>query len=260
MIPALAEREIARESARSRVAIVAAMPEELAGLRALARETRRLGFGSRRVVEATIADRRAILVVTGEGTDRASKAGHALLSELPIGGLIVAGVAGGLCPSLGSGSVIVARRVLQDGETTPAPDSRWVSAVHGCGNVVLGTILSSSSILCTRDAKAQAYARLGEREPAVVDLETAALARVAAAHGVPYIAVRAVCDTVDENLPLDFNRYRDDSGKLDRFRVARVVASRPGLIAPLWRLRGRVAMCSENLAFMIHRILERGMP
>ena len=72
-------------------------------------------------------------------------------------------------------------------------------------------------------------------------------------------AVRAVCDTVEEDLPLDFNRYRDASGRLDRLYVARAALLRPGLIVPLWRLRRRVALCSENLAVSIHRVLERGM-
>jgi adenosylhomocysteine nucleosidase len=259
VIPALAEGHGALEAARGRIAIVAAMPEELSRLLARATHRRSLSLGSSRAFEATIAGRDAVLVATGEGSGRASQACRALLSELPIGGLIVAGVAGGLSPSLAPGSVIVARRVVDDGETAPAPDRRWAEAAQGCGNAVLGTILSSSSMLCTRDAKAGAYARLGTAEPAVVDLESATLARVAAAHGVPYIAVRAVCDTVDENLPLDFNRYCDDSGKLDRFRLARVALSRPALIAPLWHLRRRVATCSERLAELIHRNLERGM-
>lgn len=259
MIPALAEDDSALDAARGRVAILAAMPEEIAGLMARATDCRRLSFGSSRALEATVAGRQTVLAVTGEGAGRASEAGRVLLSELPIGGLIVVGIAGGLSPSLAPGSVIVARRVLDDGGTAPAPDGRWAAAVQGCGNAVPGTILSSSSMLCTRDAKALAYARLGTAEPAVVDLESAALARVAAAHGVPYIAVRAVCDTAEENLPLDFNRYRDDSGELDRFRLARVALSRPALIAPLWRLRRRVAMCSETLAALIHRVLERGM-
>ncbi len=237
------------------VAVVAAMTEELDGLRAKAE-----GARGRPFVEATVAGRSVVLVATGDGAANAARVAAELLCQRPIAGLIVVGVSGALSPALETGSLIVARRVVQVDVPVPVPDPRWVEQVRGCGGVEVGTVLSAPKLLCTRVSKAAAYAGLGNGEPAVVDLETAALARVAADHGVPYIALRAISDTAEEDLPLDFNRYCDESGRVDRVRVAGAAVLRPGLIAPLWRLKRRVAMCSQNLAGLIYRTLKRGIP
>ncbi len=237
------------------VAVVTALREELDGIRALATGRRGGPF-----VEASLAGRPVVLAATGDGSNNAARVASALLTRHSVGGLIVAGTSGALSPTLQPGSLIVARRVLQGRSPAPAPDPAWVERVLSCGGAEGGTVVSAPAILWTRSSKAAAYAEFGNGEPAVVDLETAALAQVAADHGVPYIAVRAISDTAGEDLPLDFNRYRDASGRVDRFRVARAAILRPRLIAPLWRLKRRVAMCSANLANLIYRTLERGMP
>ena len=237
------------------VVVLAAMREELDGIRALATESRGGPF-----VEARLAGRPVLFAATGDGADNATRVAGDLLRRHPVCGLIVAGTSGALSPSLAPGSLVVARRVLQGHSPAPPPDPGWVEKVLSCGGVEGGTVVSSPAILWTRDSKAAAYAGLGSGEPAVVDLETAAVARVAADHGVPYIAVRAISDSAGEDLPLDFNRYRDESGRIDRFRVALAAVLRPRLIAPLWRLKRRVAMCSDNLAGLIYRSFQRGMP
>jgi len=148
--------------------------------------------------------------------------------------------------------------VLDEDTPAPPPDAQWLERIPGDAGIYRGTIVSRSSMLCTREAKASARARLGPDTSAAADLESAAVAEVAARRGVPYIAVRAISDTAGESLPLDFNRFRDDSGRIDRLKVARHSMLRPALVAPLWRLRRRVSLCAENLARLVVPLVSGG--
>jgi nucleoside phosphorylase len=239
------------------VAVVAAMTEELAGIaRRSTGPRRRLEVGGAQTV--TLGGRRVVLSVIGEGSHNAARATEALLATVDLSGVVVVGVAGGLTFDLEPGALLVGREVLTDGVPAPPPDSRWLARIPDDRAVHRGTIVSRSSMLCTRESKARARALLRRGGSAAVDLETATVAEVAASRGVSYIAVRAISDTAGESLPIDFNRFRDDSGRIDRFRVARHSMFRPGLVTPLWRLKRRVSLCAENLARLIVPLLEGG--
>jgi len=254
-----ASRERVLDSYRSDrpVAVVAAMAEELAGIKRRSTGSRgRLEVGGAHRV--TLGERQVVLSVLGEGPKNAAQATETLLGTIALSGVVIVGVAGGLTYDLQPGALLVAREVLAGSSPAPPPDLRWLERIPNDPAVYRGTIVSRSSMLCTRESKERARARLRPGGSAAVDLETATVAEVAASRGVPYIAVRAISDTAGESLPLDFNRFRDDSGRIDRFRIARHSILRPGLIAPLWRLRRRVSLCAENLARMIVPLLERG--
>jgi adenosylhomocysteine nucleosidase len=234
------------------------MADELAAIRKRSSgSSGRLRIG--RVRAARFGRTEALLLVTGEGPENAAGAAERLLDSVAVSAVVVVGVAGGLTEDLPAGALLVAREVRDGDLPVPAPDLGWLTRVRDDPGVLGGTIVSRRSMPCTRESKASVHGGLTPGEPAVVDLETAAVARVAAGRGVPYIAVRAVSDTAGESLPLDFNRFRDPSGGIDRMAIARHALLRPGLIAPLWRLRKRVALCNESLARMIVPLLEEGV-
>jgi adenosylhomocysteine nucleosidase len=237
------------------VAVVAPMADELAGIRKRSSGSQgRLEIGAAHT--ARFGDSFAVLSVIGEGPGNAARATGTLLDSIGASAVVVVGVAGGLTPDMPAGALLVAREVRDGDLPAPAPDLGWLARIPDDAGVYPGTIVSRGSMLCTRESKASARALFGAGDSAAVDLETAAVARVAAQRGVPYIAVRAISDTAGESLPLDFNRFRDASGRIDRIKVARHALLRPGLIAPLWRLRRRVALCTENLARLIVPLLE----
>lgn len=253
-------REVIAQPRRSDrpVAVLAAMASELRGIGRRSSGSRsRLGIGDTHAVR--FGERSAVLRITGEGPRNAARATQTLLDSVMPSAVVVVGVAGGLTPDLPFGGLLVAREVRDGDLPVPAPDLRWLARIPDVPGVYGGTIISRGSMLCTRESKASVRTGLRKGESAAVDLETAAVARVAAHRGVPYIAVRAICDTAGESLPLDFNRFRDDSGRIDRIKVARHALVRPGLFVPLWRLRRRVALCAENLARLIVPLLERGI-
>jgi adenosylhomocysteine nucleosidase len=79
------------------------------------------------------------------------------------------------------------------------------------------------AILCSQDRVAvtkQEKAMLAAEGADLVDMEALPIAQVCQQHQVPFTALKAVSDLADEDLPLDFNLYRDPSGQFQTFRIA----------------------------------------
>lgn len=242
------------------VAILAAMDEELAGVRALTRVTRRLRVGRCAIALGQMEGFPVLLACTGDGARNAERGAREVYDRFPVVGAVIVGVSGGLSPALEPGTVLAARDVVEEGRPAPPPDPAWLRRALRDTGATAATFLSSRDVLCTARDKRQAYAGLPPGSVASVDLESAAFARAAADGGIPYVALRAIADTAEETLPLDFSVLRDATGAIDRRRVALRVLRRPALVVPLWRLRRRVGLCSENLRRAVRALLAGGLP
>jgi adenosylhomocysteine nucleosidase len=83
---------------------------------------------------------------------------------------------------------------------------------------------------------------------AAVDMESAAVAAKASEWGVPFHCVRAVSDIASDDLPLDFNLYRDSEGRFGRTRIALAALARPFSAVPgLLRLDHNCRLAAEAL-------------
>jgi adenosylhomocysteine nucleosidase len=241
-----------------RVAILAALDRELAGLQSRVTAAGRWSDGKARAILGRLEGRPVILGSTGDGAANAARGARAILDRFPADFVIVVGVSGALSPRLEPGRVLVAREVRDAEGVIPPPDPLLLH------RALRATGASAASIVCTPDllissrAKAEAFAALAEGTLAAVDLETAAFARAASERGLPYVALRAISDAAEESLPLDFNALRDGTGGVDTRRVALAALKRPSLLVPLWRLRGRVAHCAGNLARAAGALLAGG--
>lgn len=237
------------------VLLLAALREELAALERATIVVRRHDVEGTAVVEGLLDGRPVLLAAVGDGATRALRGASAVLDAMPLSLAVVVGVSGALSPGLDPGSVVAAISIL-DGETeAPAPDPTWTRRLVDSG-VTPATIVASETILGTPAEKETAWARVGRGSmAAAVDLESAALARLLASRAVPFVVVRAVSDAADETLPLDFDRFRKADGGVDRGRVIIAALRRPSSIPALWRLRGRVAACSEILARAVRAVL-----
>ena len=88
-------------------------------------------------------------------------------------------------------------------------------------------------------------------------MESAAIARVCAKRGVPFLIVRAITDLFDEDLPLDFNLYRNRNGQVDAGKVMRAALLNPKAIAGLLTLQKRSRVCADRLAAFLRDLLPR---
>ena len=116
--------------------------------------------------------------------------------------LVSFGVAGGLAAGLNAGTLVLADSVISGGKTYPT-DPNWHRRIAGAltvsgALVEMGPLAGlDEPVLCPDDK-----ARLAVRTGAVaVDMESAAVAAVAAEAGVPFLVVRAVADPWNRAVP-----------------------------------------------------------
>jgi adenosylhomocysteine nucleosidase len=187
----------------------------------------------------------ALLAVSGIGRTAAAAAAHALI-EAGASALMTFGMAGALDPALSPGSVVLPRELISgDGARFQASSSwcaRVAAALSSVRAVTEGNLLTSDRAIETPADKAAAFHSTGA---AAVDMESAAVAEVAARHNLPFIAVRVIVDTAADKLP----RAVVAASRAGRVKFVRLIAGlviAPGEIASLIRLaqRYRVAMRS----------------
>ena len=107
-----------------------------------------------------------------------------------------------------------------------------------------GRILSVGRMIAGAGEKKQ----LGRTFNAVaVDMESAAIARVCAEHDVPFGAIRAISDTVDEDLPKAVTRFYDADGDLQVVHIIAELVKHPSLWKTLSRLQTQTAAAGDAL-------------
>jgi adenosylhomocysteine nucleosidase len=170
------------------------------------------------------------------GAAAAARAGAAIAAARPRA-ILAVGFCGALDPALAVGDLVAADEVVDEatGERFAA-DAALLAAAPGRRGVLVS---------------ARRIARLPEEraalEGAAVDLESAALARAAAAAGVPFLAVRAVTDTTRHRLP-DFERMAAGADTLRPWRGVTYFVARPQELPRLIRVGAGARRAGRALA------------
>lgn len=149
-----------------------------------------------------IPNQRSLLVrCAGGNSERADEIARKLVAD-GCTGLASFGIAGGLQPGLCPGALLIAGSVICPDNSRIKTDTAWRQKLTG---VLEGELSLVDSDLCGCDQAVLLSAqkrRLHDQTAAVaVDMESHAVARVAAELSVPFIAVRAIADPVDRDVP-----------------------------------------------------------
>jgi adenosylhomocysteine nucleosidase len=204
----------------SRIAIVAALEREVASLIKDARRIQREHCGR----NFTFFERRdTVIVCGGIGLEAARRAAEAAIALSHPEFLQSVGFAGALQSSLRVGDIFVPAVVLdaRDGSHTEIAD----------GNGILLTFMS----VADADQKARLAQSYGSQ---AVDMEAAAVAAAARAHGIAFRAVKVISDEVNFEMP-ETTRFVDSQGRFRTTRFVAYAALRPWL----WP---RIAVLARN--------------
>ena len=144
--------------------------------------------------EARLARGLAAQVEIGGGEPDGATAAAQRLVRSGVSALISFGLAGGLAPRLTAGLLVIPLDLIAETGQTWRCDPA-LAARFGLQH---GSMLAGDAILTTALAKTAAYQRHGAL---AVDLESGAVARIAAAHNIPFAILRAICDPADRDLP-----------------------------------------------------------
>jgi adenosylhomocysteine nucleosidase len=138
--------------------------------------------------------------------------------------LLSFGLAGGLDPAWRPGDVVIPRAVLTGGQL-------FATSPHVAPTADL--LLGHDRVLASAAEKRAFWQATGA---VAVDLESGAVALMAARAGVGFCVLRVICDPAERDLPPAALIALDASGRIGLFRVLGSVAKRPKQIGDLLRL------------------------
>ena len=207
--------------------MVAAEAREFEGILKRAGEVRPLKWpGAAFSREAAWKRNRLFLIANGPGPRLVERA---LEKKPAVDRILSIGFCGALDPALRIGDIVVSGEV---------PKGLQASFVQG-------DVVSVDRVAFTAQEKCELRAATGA---AVVEMESAAVAQKAREWNVPFGCVRVVSDVAGDDLPLDFNRYRDAEGRFERTRIALAALGRPFTVLPrLVRLDRDCRRAAERL-------------
>jgi adenosylhomocysteine nucleosidase len=221
------------------LAILTAIPEELSAVR-------RALSGSAGIV----------LTATGDGPKRAASGAAVFLERHKPSAVIGAGLGGALSRGLAVGEIVASRRVRFQVGDAANPDPALLERAIAAG-ARPATLITVDRPAVSTAAKATLAGAGAADDAMVVDMESAAWAREAAARGIPYLVVRAVSDTADEALPAFLDAAVGTDGSIRRGEVARRALVEPASWGTLLRMRRRLHDCSTALGLFLARMLAR---
>jgi adenosylhomocysteine nucleosidase len=196
------------------VAIIAALPREV---KALVKGWAQAS-PARHVLVWTKGD--AVVACAGMGADRVRLAVQAAMAARPVTTLISAGVAGACDPQLRVGDVVHAGTVV-DARTGERFEDPEYTQVLVTGAEVAG-VAEKRRLLAAYGASA-------------VDMEAAAVARLARAHGLSFAAVKAVSDGAEFEMQ-ELGRFATADGQFREMAFAGYAAVRPWMWGRLMAL------------------------
>ncbi len=210
----------------------------------------RIGVVVGLAAEARIARRLGFRVEVGGGDAPGAAQAAQRLADEGATALISFGLAGGLDPTLRPGTIVVPARILCDGRSLPA-DPPLAARLGGASTDLL---LAGKRIATTGAEKRKLHAETGA---AAIDLETGGVASVAAARGLPFAVLRAICDPAERSLPRAALAALDLHGRIALLQVLRAVTREPSQIAGLIRLAADAAVARRALVQRVAAIIAR---
>lgn len=201
--------------------------------------------------ESSREELRVRVAITGVGPGRAQRVAREALRWQP-DVCIAAGFAGGLKPAHHAGDVLAALAV-RDAETNRsfACDPRIAGIAEECGARRIATLCTSAYAISTAEDKRRMSASAD-----AVDMESFFILNEAHERGIRGVAIRAVSDAADKNLPLDFTQVLDDRGHVRIWRLAAKIARAPYQIPALIRLGFASRRGARHLAQVLESTIE----
>jgi adenosylhomocysteine nucleosidase len=191
----------------------------------------------------------------GPGPERAVRAAEILVNA-GCTHLLSFGLAGGLAPMHGSGTILLPRTILRlpatDSSTGLTVDSAWHGALTSrlrrdlSLKVSSGPLVSAAHVVATSADKKALHDLLGA---AGVDMESYGVAEFAAQHGLPFVALRMVMDPVSQSIPDALRAAMTEDGDVDTKAGLRALLRAPGLI--------RSALALQKQSISVHKQLDK---
>lgn len=196
--------------------IVVSLPREL---KSLTRQT--IPMGDCRAITNS-----ALVALSGIGAERAYTAAALLISQGATS-LLSWGCAAALDESLNAGCLILPKRIIRANGEIHLVSTEWHRRLCQASKLPVRTdaLVESNAIIRT-SAEKRALAK--RTQAAATDMESAAQAWLAKERGLPFVAIRAIVDTVSTDIPENVLNALDPQGTISVWKLLFGCYLKPG--------------------------------
>jgi adenosylhomocysteine nucleosidase len=213
--------------------LVVALPQELDTL-----TTRKVVKG-----HSVSLSKNLLLAYSGAGAENAQTAANLLIQQGATR-LISWGCAAALSPNLQSGDLVLSDGLISSNNETIRLDSVWYKQVKTALEKISlesqpGFVLRSGDLLesLVLVAKSTEKQQLYQQTRAVaLDMESVAIAKVAQQNNIPFLAIRAIADTANMDLPEAVSYALNSQGDVELGRLLLFTLRNPGQLPHLMQL------------------------
>jgi adenosylhomocysteine nucleosidase len=178
-----------------------------------------------------------LLYIAGMGAKQAQVAAEVLIGE-NASALLSWGSAGALHAKLSPGNLIVPKIVIYPHKGIFSTDDGWhnrlLTRLANQLEVFTDPLAQSLSALKSREEKLDF---IKQNQALAVDMESASVAEAAVKASLPFMAIRAIADPLEQNIPASVLRAIDESGRFRPFHLLGNLARRPADFLILNQLR-----------------------
>ncbi|MSN26075.1 MAG: hypothetical protein GJV46_09425 [Geobacter sp.] len=243
------------------IAVITAMPEEFRAVAACLGTGSNVCSGRLRGRKYHFANHNILLVESGMGFDNAARATAAAIRESSPDLLISVGYCGGIAAELQVGDLVAAKKIVIVSESgleelpveVPAAILNFSARQDVAGIRIFGGTFASTAVITS---KATLAGILLEKYPyPVVEMESAAIAMLAAESKIPMIAIRSVSDPASEELGFSLDEFCDSNLRIRSARVLMTILRKPWIIPQLVRLAGNSRVASKSITKALEQLL-----
>jgi adenosylhomocysteine nucleosidase len=211
-------------------------------------EGAKIGFVVGLNAEAKLLRRYSARVGIGGGFPAgAARAAEKLVGE-GASALVSFGLAGGLNPALPPGAVLVPQSVIDGGEIYPCDPAliEWLGGANA-------KCMMSAKLVAETASEKTALFKATQAE--AIDLESGAVARIAAGAKIPFAVLRAVADPAARNLPPAALIALNGAGEIGFLTVLASVFKKPAQIPALITLGQDAAKARSALIDKLQAVM-----
>jgi adenosylhomocysteine nucleosidase len=244
-----------------KIGIITAMPEEFRAVKISLGTTSALQSGVSGIEHFSAGGHEFLLVQSGMSFTNAAGAAEMLIHNEHPNLLISTGFCGAIMPDLQVGDVVVAEQIVIAGarglEEVPVQLSgigKTFAARQAIeGNRVFGGTFVSTPVIMSKKSLATLMAE--HFTNLVVEMESAAVAIVAAENNIPLLAIRAVSDAAAEELQFSLNEFcAADMRRILMHKILLTILKKPRIISQLFRLSRSSRTAAESLTAAFTRL------
>lgn len=201
-------------------------------------------IGSLHCTLANFHNRRVLIARIGMGQTLARENTEAIFRYFRPKGFVLAGYGGALVSPLKVGQVIVSTNFSSK---ALLPFLRLLSSFD------FAAFCTTDEVVGTQEKRDQ-YARRTKTQ--VIDMETAAVAKIVSAHEIPFLAVRVISDEYRQVLPTRALAAGFDAkkGRATPLRLLTYLATRPKEIMPLTKFVSGLSLARKDLTRFLEQL------